>query len=537
MTAADRYPRYRAPRTNRQVLCVPPWSTLSPKILSPNNTRFALDNSTIEISGRPLTELAREARQTLLADAHNYTQSYVDTAALIVDENRPLVMTGHQPELVHPGVWLKNFAASQLAAHVGGTAVSLVIDNDLCRIPAVRVPTGTAQQPRVVDVPFDQTLTAMPYEQRGIADPATWNSFGERATQMIAPLVPNPLLSPWWQEVVEASQRTSKLGLAIAQARHRLEHRWGNHSLEVPQSQVCQSKPFLCFMSHLLLHAARLRQDYNLALEQYRQFHRLRSAAQPLPNLTEVEGWIETPFWIWTDQTPERRPLFAQPISSGLLLSDRHAWQQTVTAADLPEQLAKLSHQGIKLRTRALLTTLYARLLIADTFIHGIGGAKYDQVTNLLCQKFFDVELPELVALSGTLHLPIEQTATPAWGINELRQELRALRYHPEQHLQTLGLDSSDQKTVDTWVLQKKQWVKTAKTPANASHRHRKIVAANQALQPWLESRRKKTEAQLATTLTQIRANQLLESREYPFCLFPQELSKNFFLDFSRKMP
>ena len=45
-------------------------------------------------------------------------------------------------------------------------------------------------------------------------------------------------------------------------------------------------------------------------------------------------------------------------------------------------RLAELSSRGIKLRTRALTTTLFARLVLSDMFLHGIGGAKYDQVTD-----------------------------------------------------------------------------------------------------------------------------------------------------------
>ena len=68
----------------------------------------------------------------------------------------PLVLSGHQPELVHPGVWYKNFLLGQLAERVGGVGIHLLIDSDLCRVASIRVPTGTPDEPRVESVPLDQ---------------------------------------------------------------------------------------------------------------------------------------------------------------------------------------------------------------------------------------------------------------------------------------------------------------------------------------------------------------------------------------------
>jgi len=544
MTAVRRYPSYHAPQADRQILCEPSWPDLPGQLV---DGRSALNSSMVEILGIPLAEFARDARRALIAQAQHYTNSYADStianSMITADESRPLILTGHQPELAHPGVWLKNFAATQLAHQVDGIAVSLIIDSDLCRTPSIRVPTGTVEKPQVVDVPFDQPQQDTPYEERAIVDRTLWNSFGERVTQALAPLVSEPLLAQWWPEVVTSSENTSQLGLAIAQARHRLELSWGSHGLEVPQSQICQTAPFQKFALHLLTDATRLRRDYNDALAEYRQTHRLRSPAQPLPDLSEVEGWIETPFWIWTQKHPARRALFARPGPHGIQLSDRLHWQDTLPVSKdcdpeaALQRLAEWQQQGVKLRSRALITTLYARLVLADTFIHGIGGAKYDQVTDALCLRFFGLLPPAFVTLSGTLRLPIEHGVVSPTRLSELRQRLRELRYHPENYLNQLTIDLANQSQVASWVTQKKRWVETSKTRGNAAERHAQIVAANEALQQCLQPLRKEMEQKFSATVAQTRANLLLESREYPFCLFPRDLLHDFLLDFSRPMP
>ncbi len=543
MTVEDRFPSYRAPQQNRQILCVPSWPAIGESLAS---QRDAIAKSKVDVLGVPLGELAAEARCALLAQALAYTRTYTEVEKSPSVE-QPLILTGHQPELVHSGVWLKNFAAARLAEEVGGTAISLVIDNDLCRSPSVQVPIGSLEQPRTVEISYDQLQQEVPYEERTIADRAVWNSFGKRVSQAIESLIAKPLLAGWWAEVVALSAKTTNLGLAIAQARHGLERAWGSSSLEIPQSQVCQTAPFHRFALHLLSNATRLRHDYNGALAEYRQVHRLRSAAQPLPDLVEVDVWVETPFWFWTQEKPTRQALFVQPCTEGLRLSDRQGWEETLPLeidAAL-QRLADWQQAGIKLRTRALITTLYARLLLADTFIHGIGGAKYDQVTDRLCLRFFGIEPPSFVTLTGTLRLPIEHREISPTRISELRRGLRRLRFHPEAFVGDISigdvpwesLEAGERLPIEAWVEQKIRAVQIGKTESNAAERHRMIIEANAGLQPWLAPQREQLQQELAAAIAQSRTNQLLESREYPFCLFPHDYLRDFLLDFSSAIP
>ena len=57
-------------------------------------------------------------------------------------------------------------------------------------------------------------------------------------------------------------------------------------------------------------------------------------------------------------------------------------------------QLKDFPARGLRLRTRALTTTLFARLFLADLFVHGIGGAKYDAMTDQICERLFGMKAP-----------------------------------------------------------------------------------------------------------------------------------------------
>ena len=61
----------------------------------------------------------------------------------------------------------------------------------------------------------------------------------------------------------------------------------------------------------------------------------------------------------------------------------------------------------MKVRSRALTNTLFARLFLSDLFIHGIGGGKYDELTDDLIRRFYGIEPPEFLILSATRLLPL----------------------------------------------------------------------------------------------------------------------------------
>ena len=542
MTCLDRNVSYRAPVGDGEKLCEPPGGLLTKTVADNRQARASHD---VELHGRSLTELAESARAEALEEALAYTRSY-GVEVPDCDVQGPLILSGHQPQWFHPGVWLKNFAAARIAQQCGGTAIHLIIDSDLCRSPTVRVPAGTVSSPRVEYIALDRISEEVPYEQRQIVDRQQWESFGERVGEAIGSVVPAPAVRQWWPLAIERSQQTASLGLALAQSRHLVELQWQSTSLELPQSRVCQLSAFRWFAVHLLDEMSSFHTVYNEALADYRRRHRIVNRAQPAADLGESDGWLETPFWIWSTDNPRRRALYVRRQGDELQLSDRDQWQQSlpISSGGSPERavacLAEWEARGVKLRTRALMTTLFSRLLLADLFIHGIGGAKYDQVTEVLCEQFFGLTLPHSAVLSGTLRLPIEHATVEPDAQRKIAQRLRELTFHPEVHLEVpidTALNLSDRQQIDSLLEQKSTWVNTVKTPENAAQRHAQIHSANQQLQPWLGERRKQLELQLAETGRQMQIAEIVESREYAAWLYPVEILRKFLLDFSPPMP
>ena len=246
------------------------------------------------------------------------------------------------------------------------------------------------------------------------------------------------MVEEFWPLVARRAAAGTNLGECLSQARHLQEERWGAKSLELPQSRICALPVFHRFTAHLLTELPRLRDVYNAAVAEYRQAHHVRSLAHPVPDLAADDGWLEAPFWIWNRANPRRRRLFVRRQAGELLLSDRQAIRVrlALVAADPAQtagQLAELQASGVKIRTRALITTMFARLLLGDLFLHGIGGAKYDQVTDLVIRRFFGFEAPGYLAVTATLRLPIAHQETTLDDRRLIDARLRELTYHPER--------------------------------------------------------------------------------------------------------
>ena len=532
--------RYRAPQEDGRTLIDPPRPELADVV---DRNRRHLARIEYDVQGQSLADLSASARGHLVKLATAYTRQYRDPPRLAKsvarDDQLPIVLSGHQPQLYHPGVWYKNFVLGALAREVRGVGIHFLIDSDLCRSVAIRVPSGSPERPTIATVPYDLPGPEIPYEERSIRDQDVFRSFADRASAAIGQLVDEPLVNSLWPLAVKRSLEHGNLGLSLAQGRHLLEASWHNETLELPQSAVCQLPEFNRFTAHLLAHLPRFQSAYNSALGDYRRAHRLRNRAQPVPDLATSDGWLEAPLWMWTSEDPERRPLFARRKGREIEITDRAQRTFVLSLADdgdarsAASQLADLANRGAKIRTRALATTLFARLVLGDIFLHGIGGAKYDQVTNVIARDFFGFDLPEFAAVSATLRLPVHRIR-PATHDDAITQTLRALRYHPEKYLVANGKAADSNTKAAAIVAEKRRWIDVAKTPANARERHLAISAANAALQPLVEGQRSQLMQRQETQDDERRAAAILDSREYSFCLYPRPHIERMLLDTSQ---
>lgn len=521
---------YRAPTRDGEALISPPLGQVDRLVTENRHRLAAAGDGSGELS---LRELRQTARRELLRAARQYTAGYRDADAVgdSLSDDSPLIMAGHQPTLFHPGVWFKNFAIHRLAERLAagrpvGTsaplAINLVIDNDVATASSIRVPfrdpaTGLARWSAVA---YDSVAGAVPFEQNRIRDFETFRSFAGAVRSGIRSLVANPLIEQLWPHALAAAARCENLACAIGQARHALEGELGLRTLELPLSVVCRGEPFCRFALAILSAADRFRQLYNGAAHEYRLANGIRSSAHPVPDLGAEGNWIEAPFWIYSDADPQRRRAWVRQGAGGLEISDRHRVSVRLHSggrADAAE-LAAQSGPGFKLRPRALITTMFARLVLSDLFVHGIGGAKYDELGDLITQRFFGVRPPPWMVVSATLWLPVDRArmASSPWSVAEIRRQLRRTRFAPESF-------ASEVELPESLCLQKQELLR--QIPADGGKRdwHQRLDQVNCELSMRLDGVRRQWNARLAEARALESSDAILNSREHAFCLYPLE--------------
>jgi hypothetical protein len=508
----------RAPRQDGSLLAEPPLESVGALL-----ERNRLSLAGIDLLGRPLADLRRQARESVVAAAREYFQRNGEPVPAFGDAS--LLLAGHQPELFHPGVWVKNFVLNGLARQHGATPVNLVVDDDTVKSTSLKLPVHEDGNWRIASVPFDRWQSEEPFEERPVLDAGLFDSVPERVEPLLHDWDYTPILPELW----DAMRRmpTPLLGERFVRGRRLLERRWGCHNLEVPLSAVCRTEPFAWFACHLLEQLPRLHPLYNGVVRDYRRQNGIRSRSHPVPDLARDGDWLEAPFWAWHPGQERRGRLFARRTATAIELRvGSEAWP----ALPLANPVAAWRERPVewKVRTRALTTTLFARLFLGDLFIHGIGGAKYDELTDELIRRFYELEPPGFLVVSGTWLLPLSRFPATAADCRRLRHQLRELRWNPQRHLPR-GVPAEALEGAE----EKQHWIDRPEGNRRyRRERYRVLRSLTEKLQPFLTEREESVRKDLAACAWQLRQNTVLGRRDYSFCLYPEAMLRRLFQRF-----
>jgi len=535
--------RWQAPRTDGGLLDSPALADAG-EVAAHDRDRLLA--STVVIDGQPLPELRARARsESLLAGRRFLTElSGGEFAAAApccchADFDRRVrdslwFVAGHQPTLTHAGVWVKNIAAALLAEKHSGIGANLIVDQDVISSRAMAVPVGPMAAPRTSTVAFDEPAGARPGEEARIADLDQFRQFGDSVTDIVQREWGfTPLLNEVWPAAVTEARNSRKLTRALSAARIALERRHGLCNAEVELSSVSSTSSFLHFFRHLAIRGAEFRESYNARLAEYRQVNRVRSTAHPVPDLAVDGDAHELPFWLYFEGDLHRRRLFVRRVGDTIELSDGDKSIGSFSAEDSAEgseariaELRELLCCGVRLRPRALATTLFSRLLLADLFIHGIGGAKYDEMTDALGAEFFGLEMPHYMTLTGSRWLPLGggfPTAREDW--RRAQRAVRDARYNAEKFPEAREVELAHEKQRLVAELKELKTLHTGGRGGRSARRGvaRTLRAVEQQLAGFVEHRLPALLADQRLAEAKVEANRVLQSREFAAVLHPMD--------------
>ncbi|MCC9641455.1 hypothetical protein LOC71_04155 [Rhodopirellula sp. JC740] len=547
-SSGNPYRELRAPKSSFGTLIEPP--LCDAELALKNN----LATAQRELPAGSLWDLLRkDARRQIVADARRYTSAYRDVSSVALGacapnsaSCRPIVMAGHQPTLFHPGVWFKNHTLQKIAGNCGALPINLVIDNDAASARSIRVPrlkdlmagTGDESNRRRgtwETVAYDAGGESLPYEQAAIRDVELFQHFDSGVRRSIAPLVGDPCVTELWKHAREAIARCNIAGCALAQARHALEAEMGWQTLELPLGVAVRGVPFARFVMEIIDDIERFQDIYNSSAEHYRAWHGIRSSAHPVPNLARRDDWFEMPLWVYGNSHPQRRGVWVRREGDQYRISDAPHVGATsasnvsllVSATDrdlAAEQIAEAASPELKIRPRALVTTMFSRLVLSDLFLHGIGGGKYDQLADRILSQFFRITPPALQVVSGTIRLP-GQSPDPT------REDKRQQLLRKERELQFQGENWLDPENPHQKALRDQKIALLEQMPTSGSRAawHHQVTRLNTQISAELTAKRKETRAQRLRLEQDAATERILCSRELSFCLFPLDFLRESF--------
>ncbi|HMQ15945.1 MAG TPA: hypothetical protein PKC49_08230 [Phycisphaerae bacterium] len=432
----------------------------------------------------------------------------------------PLVVTGHQAEFFHAGVFAKNIAADILAERAGApAALFLLVDSDTPKAAHLAVPAYADGELRraTVDIPGCDPRIPVEFHAAGAED---WDRFFGEIRRHMAGSDLRVL------DMLTAAWVAPRLADALAFALPEVERGLGLRGARVVRvSSLSETAAFRAFAAHLLLGADELAHAYNAAQAAYRLRHRVRNPLRPVPPLVIGPGAVETPFWLINERGDRRRQrLFVRPAGHAVeVLADR-----TPIARLERDQLADpawhatpwpIAQAHWRLRPRALALSCFARLILADLFIHGIGGAKYDEVTDEFAQRFFAAPLPPYACVTATLHLSGADAAAPS--ASEIRRARRDLRWNPQRHLRTIPTDVADRRRQ---AVDASRRLREQNPSAHAARRtvFNEVRALNEQMLSVAARERAELERRLAEEERRAAAAGVAADREYFFAMHPR---------------
>lgn len=428
----------RAPRGNNLAAIVPDRSTIA-SLLQANLSFW--NSSQVPSWIGTLRRLARSQIATL---SHDYAESYLNGPLVPSAElslNRPWILGGHQAELFHPGVWFKNILIDRLAKETNSVGLHAIIDHDLARVTTLRAPSraDSRQRAHITTIPLPLSRpstpdTFLPWNAWQVDRSKIEDTCG-RIRQALESVGITKSMSTDYFHQVASLPKDRNAALALSQVRHRMERRHGISNWEFPMSYLCQGKSWREFVEHCVANAAELNRTYNECLDDYRSREQITNPAQPVPRLGRQGDWIELPFWIRMPGQFSRKRMWVSKRESGCQVAPEPGSHDAAVPWGDP-----FWESSWIVWPRALTTTLFLRVFIADLFVHGIGGGQYDRLTDAIIERFLRIPPPKFLTCTATLWLTfpesssIEEPALTEQAI-ALEHQRQRLRSCPEQFL------------------------------------------------------------------------------------------------------
>ena len=479
-------------------------------------TQFGL---LIEPQVDALVRAAQADHITPLRDVYLAGQSAADVRTELRQQlgfSGPVVLTGHQVELFHPGVLAKSIAVDALTRRLGGSGVFMATEADLPKQTALTIPRSRRNQIELEKLPLPDIAPHLPVESQPTSHRRDWLQLFTRVGNMLGQYEARlmPIFASAW--IFGCTDRV-QFAKAMQAARVACEKALGLAALQQTSlAELCQTNAYRRFVAHLIENAERFAATHNQALRTYQQQHGVRNPQRPVAPLIVQGDYVELPFWIYRDQGPRQRlGILRKPEACTLVAGQEEISQ--LNCGELLSGLADLSPWQI--RPRALTLTMFTRLLISDLFIHGIGGAKYDGVTDACAREFYGVELPPIACVSATVRLDLPRNDVSRDNVRAAERAVRDVHFNPQRYYDDFPQELLISRAE---LIERSKMLRENQPKDHAARRavFEQIHAVNAELNAWRPGTAEELQQRASELREQLANNKWADHREYFYGLF-----------------
>ncbi len=447
-----------------------------------------------------------------------------------------IIQTGHSPAIAHPGVMIKHSLVNSIAKKLNGIGINMVVDNDASNDNSLNIPDIDGQDTSVKKIEYTPGLRNLAFEEIRYANPTQLPAFKESVLKSLH----NPDMKRTFEGFMTIVRAFSGESLQFSDlftfARCVFLKRFGINNLEVPVSLISETDSFLNFFLHITANLKCFVDIYNAKLGEYRKLKKISSKANPLPDLMVKEFVVEMPFWMWKGDEPRKR-LFASVANDSRISIicdnkivehfDFAGRNRSTDNLQNMERLKGLISKGIKIRPKAIVNTMYSRLFFSDLFVHGIGGAKYDLITDEIIKEFFGVEPPSYATISATMHLPYKPLDASKDDVNTLKHAIKDMGHNPDRYASGKIMEDVEMRSL---INEKQDLI--AKASHDTTEKHLifdRMKQLNSLMKNKISSLIAEKKMEMENLERKLGYNTIVTNREYPFCIFPESMLRELF--------
>jgi len=414
---------------------------------------------------------------------------------------QPIILTGHQAEFRHPGVYAKYLTMEAMRqAGLAGSAVELVVDQDVndpltVRVPAHvhrgglvvgkvrlvdRKPSGRSvgwQKPLSAGELIDEVERTLVRESPDESESSEGLSLSDETMMAIRRMQ---------SALVDESHRSSLAEqVACAATRLEAEHsgiEWGGRAgdelCRISVSSLVETSFWAALIDKIKREPSRVTKLYNEAVGLCGD-----SGINPLRS---NGNRVELPLWLMSED----------------------GQRQSAWSDDLDHYPAN------RFLPKALLTTGYVRLVVCDLMIHGLGGARYDRVTDYWLKRWLGVEPAPFVTVSATMVRDWDGEFCTSRQVRQAQHETRSLRFNLDRFTQ-----DEEAIRVKSDLLQRIE-----KAPRRSPERRRFYVELQRVQESWCKRFRdvlEAADARVAELESRVVDERVLDERTWPVGLYP----------------